>query len=82
MPFHLPWGIAAWLVHAFHVGAAGVTTALHAVARHTGIPVVVVAAAALVVSYRLAQRGMRLALEMAIALALVLGATRLGWIHW
>ena len=82
MPFTLPWGIAAGLGRAYQGGMAGVTSALHSVSNHTGIPVVVVAALALVLSYRLVRRATRLAGEMAIALALVLVATKLGWIHW
>jgi len=82
MPFRLPWGITGWLLRAWNGGSAGVGTMLHTVAQHTGVPVVVVAAAALVISYRVVRRGARLALEMAVALLLVLGATKLGWIHW
>jgi hypothetical protein len=76
------WGILAWVAAAYHAGVAGVVSCLHSVSQHTGIPVVVVAAAALVLSYRFARRGARLALEMVVALGLVLLATRLGWIHW
>ncbi len=82
MPLHLPRGTVTWLLHVYHGGVAGMTAGLHAVARHTGIPVVIVAAIALVLSYRLARRGGRLALELALALGLVLSATRLGWVHW
>jgi len=50
--------------------------------RHTGVPVVVLAAAALVVSWRLARRATRMAVEFLVALTLVLAATKLGWIRW
>jgi hypothetical protein len=82
MPLHLPRGSATWLLHLYHGGLAGVTAGLHAVARHTGIPVVLVAAMALVISWRLARRGGRLALELGLALVVVLAATRFGWVHW
>jgi hypothetical protein len=82
MPFSTPVGITAWLVHAYHGGMAGVTAGLHAVSRHTGIPVVVVAALVLVLSYRVIRRGARLALEVGVVVAVLLVATKLGWIHW
>ena len=50
--------------------------------RHTGLPVVVVAAIALVVSFRLARQAVRLAFQVAIVAALLAVATRLGWIRW
>ena len=82
MPLSFQAGIVAWLVRAYHGGAAGVTGALRAVSTHTGIPVVVVAALALVLSYRMIRRGARLALEVGVAVVLLLVATKLGWIHW
>jgi hypothetical protein len=36
----------------------------------------------MVLSFRLARRASRLAVEFAIALTLVVFATRLGWIRW
>jgi hypothetical protein len=59
-----------------------VSKVLHLVSRHTGVPVVIVAAAALVLSFRLARRAARLAVEMTVALALVLVATKMGGIRW
>jgi len=50
--------------------------------HHTGLPVVLVAAVALVVTWRLLKRGVRLAVEVALALALLVAATRLGWLRW
>ena len=67
---------------ALHGGTASLSKGLHVVSQHTGLPVVVVAAAALVVSFRLARRGARLAMEMTVALGLVLVASKLGWIRW
>jgi hypothetical protein len=82
MPLGLPWGIVAWLTRAYHLGLATVTQALRYVSQHTGVPVVLVAAVALVVSYRLVRRATRFVAEVAIALVLVLALTKLGWIHW
>ena len=65
-------GIAlAWLKHALHWASA-----------HTGLPVVVVAALALVLTWRVARRTWHVAFELALALAVLLVATRFGWIHW
>jgi hypothetical protein len=80
MPFHS----ACWLAlgRVYHGGAEGLATALRVVSHRTGIPVVVVAALALVISYRVARRAARLAVEMGVALGLVLVATKMGWIRW
>jgi hypothetical protein len=51
-------------------------------ARHTGIPVTLLAAGALVASWRLARRTSRLAVEFALAVAVVATATKMGWIAW
>lgn len=51
-------------------------------AHHSGLPVVVVAALALVVSFRVVKRAARLAVEVVLATAVLLAATRLGWIVW
>ncbi len=56
--------------------------ALHWAAGRTGLPVVVVAALALVVLWRVARRTWHIALELALAVAVLLVATRLGWIRW
>jgi hypothetical protein len=51
-------------------------------ARHTGLPVVLFAAIALVASWHLFRRTLRFAIEVALAVAALLVATRLGWIAW
>ncbi|MFO0676328.1 MAG: hypothetical protein U0169_07330 [Polyangiaceae bacterium] len=61
---------------------ADVKTALRTVASHTGVPVVLIAAVALVLSYRFAKRLTRFAAELAVVVTLLLVATRLGWISW
>lgn len=63
-------------------GFASCKTALHWAAATTGLPVVVVAALALVLAWRVARRTWHVALEIGLALALLLAATRFGWIRW
>jgi hypothetical protein len=63
-------------------GLAGVRLGLRWASHHTGLPLILVAAIALVLSWRLLKRGVRLAAEVAFALALLLVATRLGWVTW
>lgn len=52
------------------------------VARHSGLPAVVVAALGLVLAFRVARRAVHLAVEIALAMALVLAATRAGWLRF
>jgi hypothetical protein len=68
-----------WILHA-QGGALG--AALRWGAQHTGLPVILVAAIALVVSWRLFKRTLRFTIEVVVAVALLLVATRLGWISW
>lgn len=51
-------------------------------AQHSGLPVILVAAIVLVVSWRVFRRSLRFVVEVTIAVALLLVATRIGWIHW
>jgi hypothetical protein len=60
----------------------GVRDALRWGSQHSGLPVVVVAAIVVVVSWKLARKAARLAVEVTVATALLLVATRLGWITW
>jgi hypothetical protein len=50
--------------------------------QHSGLPVILVAAIALVVSWGIFKRTVRFAIEVVVAVALLLVATRLGWITW
>jgi len=68
----------AWFSAASIVASRGIAT----LARHSGVPAVLVAAIALVVAFRLARRAAHLTLEIALALALVLAATRAGWLRF
>jgi hypothetical protein len=56
--------------------------ALRWTAHHSGLPVAVVAAMALVVSFRLARKLGRLCVEVAVVSTVLLALTRLGWISW
>jgi hypothetical protein len=60
----------------------GLRAFLRAASHHTGLPVVVVGAVALVLSWRLLKRTFRLAVEVAVAVVLLVAATRLGWLKW
>jgi hypothetical protein len=51
-------------------------------ARHSGIPALLVAAVALVLAWRVARRAVHLTVEIVLALALVLAATRAGWLRF
>lgn len=68
------------------VGAGVVGPALRAALRwgseHTGLPVILVAAIALVVSFRLVRRTLRFVVEVVLCVALLAIATKVGWIHW
>jgi hypothetical protein len=55
---------------------------LHWTSEHTGLPVIVVAALASVLAWRVARRTWHIALELGLALAVLLVATKLGWIRW
>jgi len=71
-----PWGPSVAAL------ASSVRAALRAASAHTGLPVLVIAAVALVVSWRVLKRSARFAFEVAIVAALLLAATRAGWIAW
>ncbi len=73
-----PHRVFAWTSAA----EAALRTALRWTSHHTGLPVTLVAAIGLVASYRLFRRAARVAFEVALAFALLLVATRLGWIRW
>jgi hypothetical protein len=70
------------LVHVGSSIAGAVRDAFRWGSHHTGLPVVLVAALAVVLSWRVIKRGVRLALEVVIAFAVLAVATRLGWLTW
>jgi hypothetical protein len=61
---------------------AGVRAGLRWASHHSGLPLILVAAIALVLSWRLFKRTVRFTVEVALALALLVVATRLGWVTW
>ena len=50
--------------------------------QHTGIPIVIVAAAVIVLSWRLAKKVFGLIVQIAFVSVLLFLATRFGWIRW
>jgi hypothetical protein len=62
--------------------SSSVRAGLAWVSSHTGVPVIIVAAIAIVISWRIFKKSVRLAIEVALALALLLVGTKLGWISW
>jgi hypothetical protein len=73
---------ARWLPHVGPTMARGLRAALRWGAHHTGLPVMLFAAICLVLSWRILKRTVRLAVEVVIALALLVVATRMGWLTW
>lgn len=55
---------------------------LHRVSAHSGVPVLVVAALAIALGYRILKRTLRFAVEVALVAAALFGATELGWIRF
>ena len=62
--------------------SSSVRHGVHYVASHTGLPIVVVVAIALVISWNVFRRSARFVVEFVIALVVVLFATKMGWISW
>jgi hypothetical protein len=59
-----------------------VRTALDWASHQTGLPVILVAAIAMVASWRLFRHSLRFAIEVALAGVLLLVATKLGLLRW
>jgi hypothetical protein len=79
---HVPRWVPATVMPWLHRVGALAGGWVQAVARHSGIPAVLVAALGLVLAFRLARRALHLVVEVALALALVLAATKAGWIRF
>jgi hypothetical protein len=60
----------------------GLRAALRWGSHHTGLPVILVAAIAAVVSWRTLKRSVRFVVEVVLAVAALAFATRFGWIRW
>lgn len=74
--------VARWAPRLGPTLARGLRGAVRWGAHHTGLPVILVAAIALVLSWRILKGTLRLSVEVVIALALLVVATRLGWLTW
>jgi hypothetical protein len=73
-----PHGAFGWLSQASEL----VRGVLRWAAHHTGLPIMLVAAIALVASGHVVKRTLRWGLEVTVVLGLLFAATRLGWIAW
>jgi hypothetical protein len=80
LPANLP-AAERWLAWMPALGGS-LRAALRWAAHHTGLPVILVSAIAIVVSWRLFKRSLRLAIEVVVAVTLLVAATKLGWIAW
>jgi hypothetical protein len=63
-----------------HAQTSAFGHAVHYASRHTGVPAVVVASIALVAGYRLLRRTVRFAVQLTIAMTIVLVAVYFGWL--
>ena len=74
--------LSSWIASA--AGAAGGTVrhGLRLASRHSGIPVVILAAVGIVISYRIVRKLARLVFEITVAAAVLLVVSKLGWITW
>ena len=61
---------------------AKVRFGLQWLSSHTGVPIVIVAAAVVVISWRILKKTTRLFIQVAVLAALLAIATKLGWITW
>jgi hypothetical protein len=74
--------ILGWGPRVAPAAVSGARAALRWAAHHSGLPMVLVAAIAIVLSWRLIKRTLRLTVEVLIALAFLVVATRMGWLTW
>jgi hypothetical protein len=56
--------------------------ALHWISNHTGVPIVVVAALAIVITWKVFKAGLHLIVSVAIVTAALVVATNLGWVRF
>jgi len=63
-------------------GASAVRAGLRWMAEHTGLPVVVIAAIALVTSFRIFRHTLRFVIEVAVTTAVLFIASRFGLLTW
>ncbi len=70
--------VGAWVVRAWTELGRGFAW----LSTRTGFPALILAAAALVLGFRLARKVGRLAIEFALALVLLIALRKLGWMTW
>jgi hypothetical protein len=75
---HVPAGMLAWAP----VLGEPVRAALRWGSQHTGLPVMLVAAIAVVLAWHTFKRTLRFALQVVLCVAGLALATRLGWLTW
>jgi hypothetical protein len=72
---------ARWIAWAAMLGGSA-RGALYWASQHTGLPVLVIAAIALVASWHMVRRALRFAVQVAVTAALLVVATKLGLLAW
>ncbi len=77
------WGVLR-AASAFSLAGLGtlLKSAVHYLAQHTGLPVLLVAAILAAVGYRILKRSARFLAEVTILALLLFVLTALGWIRW
>ncbi len=65
-----------------HEHSHGLRYALQSIAHHTGVPILIVAAIVLVVSWRLFKSAARLIFQVVVAIVVLFGLTHFGIIRW
>lgn len=80
----LPWlpTLPDSFANGVHAVTRHATTGLRYVSAHTGVPAVVLAALGVVISYRIARKLLRLFVEVALVLGVLVLATRFGWLSF
>jgi hypothetical protein len=73
--------VTRWLAWT-RVLAGSVRAALEWAAQHTGLPVVIIAAIALVASWHMFKQSLRFAIEVALTATLLLVLAKLGLLRW
>lgn len=79
---HLSTHLQAGITAAAGAGGGSIRHLLRAASRHTGIPVVLVAAIGIVISYRIVRKIARLVFEVTVAAVVLFAVSKLGWITW
>ena len=76
-----PHLFSSWIT-AVGAGGGSLRHLLRWASRHSGIPVVLVAAIGIVISYRIVRKMARLVFEITVAAVVLFAVSKLGWITW